>query len=80
MKTFQSEDVDVVQVESLLKECRTQLSTVQRKLFDQLLTVKQFLENVKEQENGSFTYQDIELKDFMRGKEIFGPLKSSLMQ
>ena len=42
---------------------------VERKLFDQLPTVKRFLENVKEQEDGSFTYQDVKLKDFARGKE-----------
>ena len=67
-KAFQSEDVDVVQVESLLKGCETHLSRVQRKLFNQLPTVKRFLENVKEQKNGSFTYQDVKLKDFVRGK------------
>ena len=67
-KAFQSEGADVVQVESLLKGCETHLSRVQRKLFDQLPTVKRFLENVKEQKDGSFTYQDVKLKDFVRGK------------
>ena len=39
-KPFQSEDIDVVQVENVLKGCKTQLSRVQCKLFDQLPTVK----------------------------------------
>ena len=65
-KAFQSEDVAVIQVESLLKGCKTQLSRVQQKPLDQLTTVKRFLENIKEQEDGSFTYQDIKWKDFMR--------------
>ena len=69
-KVFQSEDVDVVQVESLFKGCKTQLSRVQRKLFDELPTVKQFLENVKKQEVSSFIYEDVKLKDFITGKEI----------
>jgi hypothetical protein len=68
-KAFQSENVDVVQVESLLNRCEAQLSRVECKPFDQLPTVKRFLENVKEQEDGSFTYLDVKLKDFMRGKE-----------
>ena len=39
-KPFQSEDIDVVQVENVLKGCKTQLSRAQCKLFDQLPTVK----------------------------------------
>ena len=69
-KAFQSEDVDVVQVESLFKGCKTQLSRVQRKPFDELPTVKQFLENVKKQEVSSFIYEDVKLKDFITDKEI----------
>ena len=42
----------------------------QKRHLDQLLTVKQFLENIKEEEDGSFTYQDIKLENFERGKEI----------
>ena len=57
-------------MESLLKRCETQLSKVQRKPFDELPTVKRFLENFKEQQDGSFTYQDVKLKDLIRGKEI----------
>ena len=69
-KAFQSEDVDVVQVEILFKGCKTQLSRVQRKPFDELPTVKEFLENVKKQEDSSFIYEDVKLKDFITGKEI----------
>ena len=37
---------------------------------------KLFLENVKEQEDGSLTYQDVKLKDFMGGKEISSCVKN----
>ena len=78
-KAFQSDgDVGVVQVESSLKGCKTQLSRVQCKPFDQLPIVKRFLENLKEQEDGSFTYQDIKLKGFMRGKEISSRVRNEL--
>ena len=42
-----SQDIDVVQVENILKGCKTQLSRVQRKPFNQLLTVKQVSSHVK---------------------------------
>ena len=45
---------NVVQVESLLKGCKTQLSRAQCKSLDQLPTVKQFPENAKEQMGGTW--------------------------
>ena len=67
-KTFQSEDVDSVETEGLIKQTKQSLSRIQRKEFDQLPTVKSFFERVKE-EDGKHTFQDVVLTRFEQSKE-----------
>ena len=43
-KTFQSEDINVVTTDSLLSQCKLQLQRTERKPFEELPTVRRFLE------------------------------------
>ena len=52
-KTFQNEDVDPVATVSLLNQVKQQLRRIERKDFEQLPTVKRFLDRVTE-EDGSY--------------------------
>ena len=76
MKTFQSEDVDSVETEGLIKQTKQSLSRIQRKEFDQLPTVKRFFERVKE-EDGKYTFQDVVLTCFEQSKESAKKIKES---
>ena len=68
LKSFQTEDVDIVMADSWLNKTKQQLSRLERKGFEELPTIKRFLDNVKE-ENGKFFYQDVVLKSFQLEKE-----------
>ena len=66
-KPFQTEDVDIIMKDSWLNQTKQQLSRLELKEFEELPTIKRFLENVKE-ENGKFFYEDFVLKSFKLGK------------
>ena len=75
-KAFQSKDIDVVTTDSLLSQCKLQLQRIERKPFEELPTVRCFLEKLKVDDDGKSKFQDVALKDFNRGKESACNLKS----
>ena len=77
LKAFQSKDIDVVATDSLLSQCKLQLQRIERKPFEELPTVRRFLEKVKVDDDGKSKFQDVVLKDFDRGKESARNLKST---
>ena len=56
-KAFQSEDIDVVTTGSLLSQCKLQLQRTERKSFEELPTVRRFLEKVKVDDDGKSKFQ-----------------------
>ena len=77
-KAFQSKDINVVTTDSLLSQCKLQLQIIEQKPFEELPTVRPFLEKVKVDDDGKSKFQDVVLKDFDRGKESARNLKSTL--
>ena len=67
-KTSQSEDVYLVSAASLHKQAKKGLERIRKREFEQLPTVKRFLDRVKEN-NREYSFQDVKLKDFLRAKE-----------
>ena len=78
-KTFQSADVDLVSASSLNNQAKKGLKRIKKKDFEQLPTVKRFLERVKE-DNGQYSFQDVKLKDFIRAKEAAKKVKDEWVQ
>ena len=78
-KTFQNEDVDPVATVSLLNQVKQQLRRIERKDFEQLPTVKRFLDRVTE-EDGSYVFHDVKLKQFQQGKETGRRYKDEWVQ
>ena len=76
-KAFQSKDIDVVTTDSLLSQCKLQLQRIERKPFEELPTVRRFLEKVKVDDDGKSKFQDVVLKDFDHRKESARNLKST---
>ena len=67
----------MVTTDSLLSQCKLQLQRIERKPFEELPTVRRFLEKVKVDDDGKSKFQDVVLKNFDRGKESARNLKST---
>ena len=62
---------------NLLSQCKLQLQRIERKPFEELPTVRCFLEKVKVDDDGKSKFQDVVLKDFDRRKESACNLNST---
>ena len=62
-KTFQSEDVDSVETESLINQTKQNMRRIQKKEFEQLPTVKQFFKRVEEKD-GKHTFHNVTITHF----------------
>ena len=67
----------MVTTDSLLSQCKLQLQRIERKPFEELPTVRRFLEKVKVDDDGKSKFQDVVLKNFDRRKESARNLKST---
>lgn len=75
---FQGEEIDTVASISHIETAKKQLQHLKRKNFEDLPTVKRFLEKVKEAE-GTFSYQNITLLSFENAKGAARDAKNSLL-
>ena len=60
---FQKEKIDPVQTVRALKKAKERLAQFEKKAFEKLLNVRNFLSKIKEV-NGQFFYQNVELSSF----------------
>ncbi len=65
--TFQKETIDPVQTVRALKKTKERLVQFEKRAFEKLLNVRNFLSKIKEM-NGQFFYQNAELSSFERQK------------
>ena len=75
-KTFQIEDVDSVETESLINRTKQNMRRIQKKEFEQLPTVKWFFEQLKEKD-GKHTFQDVVITNFEQSRETAKNIKES---
>ena len=68
-KTFQNENVDIVNIINYISQTKKQLKRIERKDFESLPTACHFLNNIKE-EKGKYLFQDVKLKGFNNAKTI----------
>ena len=74
-KTFQNENVDVVDVVIYISQTKKQLERIERKDFKSLPTVRRFLNNKKEEEE-KHLFEDVKLKGFDNAKTIVSSKKN----
>ena len=67
--TFQGNDIDIVIFINSLKHAKSSLEKFERREFEKLPYVANFLSKINKTEEGEYIYQDIELKDFDTKKE-----------
>lgn len=72
-KTFQNENVDMVDVVTYISQTKKQLERIERE--ESLATISHFLNNVKEEEE-IHLFQDVKLKGFDNAKTIVSSKKN----
>lgn len=75
---FQGEEIDTVSSISYIETAK-QLQRLERKNLEELPTVKRFLEKVKEEADGKFTYQNVTLPSFEAAKDAAREAKNVLL-
>ena len=75
-KTFQSEDVDSVETESLINRTKQNMRRIQKKEFEQLPTVKRFFKRVEEKDR-KHTFHDVTITHFEQSTETAKNTKES---
>lgn len=75
---FQGEDVDTVNSISCIETAKKQLQRLERKNFEDLPTVKRFLQRVEEAD-GKFSYQNVTLLSFETAKDTARESKNMLL-
>ena len=76
---FQDSDIDTVSSIQRLEAAKKQLERLERKRFEDLPTVKRFLEKVEERD-GAFLYQNVALHSFQTAKESAKVWNSMLLR
>ena len=76
---FQGEEIDTVSSISYIETAKKQLQQLERKNLEELPTVKRFLEKVKEEADGKFTYQNVTLPSFEAAKDAAREAKKVLL-
>jgi len=76
---FQGEEIDTVSSISHIETAKKQLQRLERKNLEELPTIKRFLEKVKEDADGKFTYQNVTLPSFEAAKDAAREAKNVLL-